>query len=136
MREQEEVAAIPLVEERVSIAKRQVESERLEVRISVHEREERVQVELAHDEVEVERVPRNVAVSELPSVRHEGNTTIIPVVEEVVVLEKRMVLVEEIHVRRVSATTTEHVPVVIRSEQATIDRDNAGRRARAGREEQ
>jgi uncharacterized protein (TIGR02271 family) len=136
MREQEEVAAIPLVEERVSIAKRQVESERLEVRISVHEREERVPVELAHDEVEVERVPRNVAVSELPSVRHEGNTTIIPVVEEVVVLEKRMVLVEEIHVRRLSATTTEHVPVVIRSEQATIDRDNAGRGAGAGREEQ
>jgi uncharacterized protein (TIGR02271 family) len=122
MSELEEVAAIPLVEERVSIAKRQVESERLEVRISVNEREERVPVELAHDEVEVERVPRNVAVSEPPSVRYEGNTTIIPVVEEMVVLEKRLVLVEEIHVRRVTATATEHVPVTIRSEQASIDR--------------
>ncbi|HEX8214094.1 MAG TPA: DUF2382 domain-containing protein [Allosphingosinicella sp.] len=133
MREQEEVAAIPLVEERVSIAKRQVESERLHVRIAVHEREERVPVELAQDEVEVERVPRNVAISELPLVRHEGNTTIIPVVEEVVVLEKRMVLVEEIHVRRVTATTTEHVPVVIRSEEASIDRQSAESRGPAGR---
>ena len=125
MREQEEVAAIPLVEERVSITKRQVESERLEVRISVTEREERVPVDLAQDQVEVERVPRNVAVSEVPSVRHEGNTTIIPVVEEVVVLEKRMMLVEEIHVRRVTSTTTEHVPVLIRSEQASIGRESA-----------
>ena len=136
MREQEEVAAIPLVEERVSIAKRQVESERLQVRISVTEREEQVPVELAHDEVEVERVPKNVPVAELPSVRHEGNTTIIPVVEEVVVLEKRMVLVEEIHVRRVTSTTTEHVPVVIRSEQASIDRESADSRAAAGQEAQ
>lgn len=134
MREQEEVAAIPLVEERVSIAKRQVESERLHVRISVNEREERVPVELAHDQVEVERVPRNVPVSELPLVRHEGNTTIIPVVEEVVVLEKRMVLVEEIHVRRVTATTTEHVPVLIRSEQASIDRERADGSPDSGKE--
>jgi uncharacterized protein (TIGR02271 family) len=135
MREQEEVAAIPLVEERVSIAKRKVESERLQVSISVNEREERVPVELAHDEVEVERVPRNAAVTEMPSVRHEGNTTIIPVVEEVVVLEKRLVLVEEIHVRRKTSTTTEHVPVVIRSEQASIDRGSAEGRVSAGREE-
>jgi uncharacterized protein (TIGR02271 family) len=134
MREQEEVAAIPLVEERVSIAKRQVESERLQVRISVTEREEQVPVELSQDEVEVERVPRNVPVSETPSVRHEGNTTIIPVVEEVVVLEKRLVLVEEIHVRRVTSSTTEHVPVVIRSEQASIDRESADRGPAAARE--
>jgi uncharacterized protein (TIGR02271 family) len=136
MREQEEVAAIPLVEERVSIARRQVESERLQVRISVHEREESIPVELAHDEVEVERVPRNVPVSELPMVRHEGNTTIIPVVEEVVVLEKRLVLVEEIHVRRVSSATTEHVPVTIRSEQASIDREAADSRPAARQGEQ
>jgi uncharacterized protein (TIGR02271 family) len=119
----EEVAAIPLVEERLSIAKRQVEAGRLRVRISVEERDERVPVEVAHDEVEVERVSKNVAVSELPGVRLEGNTTIIPVVEEVVVVEKRLVLVEEIHVRRKIATTTQEVPVTLRSEQASIERD-------------
>ena len=63
MAEQEEVAAIPLVEERLTIDKRQVETERLRVRIAVEEREELVPVQLSHDEVEVERVPRNVPVS-------------------------------------------------------------------------
>src|SRR5688500_9033836 len=103
MAKQEEVAAIPLVEERISIEKRQVEAGRLQVNVSVKEREELIPVELQHDELTIERVPRNVPVSELPSVRHEGNLTIIPVVEEEVVVEKRLVLVEEIHVRRVTA---------------------------------
>jgi uncharacterized protein (TIGR02271 family) len=92
------------------------------VRVSVTEREERVPVTLAHDEVEVERVPKNVAVTELPSVRLEGSTTIIPVVEEVVVMEKRLMLVEEIHVRRKAGSSTEEVAMRLRSEQASIDR--------------
>lgn len=121
MSKQEEVAAIPLVEERLTVGKRQVETGRLRIRISVEEREERVPVELAHDEVEVERIPKNVAVSELPGVRLEGNTTIIPVVEEVVVVEKRLVLVEEIHVRRKIATTTQEIPMTVRSEQASME---------------
>jgi uncharacterized protein (TIGR02271 family) len=123
MAEEQEVAAIPLVEERVSVGKRQVETGRYRVRITVEEREERVPVELSHDEVEIERVPRNVAVQELPSVRLEGTTTIIPVVEEVVVVEKRLVLVEEIHVRRRSSVATEEVPIRVRAEQAAIERD-------------
>ena len=122
---QQEVAAIPLVEERLSIEKRQVEASRLRVRISVEEREERVPVTIAHDEVEVERVPKNLPLNELPSVRLEGNTTIIPVVEEVVVVEKRLVLVEEIHVRRKTGSSTDEIPVILRSEQALIERGGA-----------
>lgn len=123
MAEPEEVAAIPLVEERVSVAKRQVESGRLRVRISVEEREELVPVELAHDEVEIQRIPKNVPLSELPGVRLEGNVTIIPVVEEVVVVEKRLMLVEEIHVRRTTGKDVQEIPVSLRSESAAIERD-------------
>ena len=125
MAEEQQVAAIPLVEERVVVGKRQVETGRYRVSVSVEEREEKVPVELAHDEVEIERVPKNIALNELPSVRLEGTTTVIPVVEEVVVVEKRLVLVEEIHVRRKSTTSTEEIPVHIRAEQARIERTDA-----------
>ncbi len=125
MAEEQEVAAIPLVEERVSISKRQVETGRYRIRIGVEEREEQVPVELAHDEVEIERVAKNIPLQELPSVRLEGSTTVIPVVEEVVVVEKRLVLVEEIRVRRKTATKTEQVPVTIRSEQAFVEQEPA-----------
>lgn len=122
MAEEQEVAAIPLVEERVTVTKREVETGLLRIQVSVEERQDSVPVELSHDEVEVERVPVNKAVSQLPSVRLEGSTAIIPVVEEVVVVEKRLILVEEIHVRRKSVAETRQIPVVLRSEQVRIDR--------------
>jgi uncharacterized protein (TIGR02271 family) len=122
MTEEQEVAAIPLAEERVSVTKREVETGRLRIQVSVEEREDAVPVELSHDEVEVERVAVNKAVSHLPSVRLEGSTTIIPVVEEVVVVEKRLILVEEIHVRRKSVAETQQIPVRLRSEQVRIER--------------
>jgi uncharacterized protein (TIGR02271 family) len=126
MASEQQLAAIPLVEERLSIEKKEVEAGRLRVRVSVDEREERVPVTLTHDEVVIERVPKNIPLSELPSVRLEGNTTIIPVVEEVVVVEKRLMLIEEIHVRRKAASSTEEVAVTLRSEQASIERDGTG----------
>jgi uncharacterized protein (TIGR02271 family) len=122
MTDQQEVAAIPLAEERVVVSKREVETGRLSVRVSVDSRQENVPVELSANEVEIERVVINKAVTQLPSVRLEGSTTIIPVVEEVVVLEKRLVLVEEIHVRRKTTTETRQVPVTIKSEHVQIDR--------------
>jgi uncharacterized protein (TIGR02271 family) len=122
MTEEQEVAAIPLAEERVSVTKREVETGRLRIQVSVEERQDMVPVELSHDEVEVERVAVNKAVSHLPSVRLEGSTTIIPVVEEVVVVEKRLILVEEIHVRRKSVAETRQLPITLRSEQAQIHR--------------
>lgn len=121
MTDEQEVAVIPLVEERISVTKREVETGRHRIRVSVEERQEMVPVDLSHDDVEIERVPMNKTVTQLPSVRLEGSTTVIPVVEEVVVVEKRLVLVEEIHVRRRSETRTEQIPVTIRSEQAHID---------------
>ena len=126
MNSKEEVAAIPLVEERVVVEKRQVEAGRLRVRIVVDEREELVPVVLAHDEVEIERVPKNIPVSELPGVRLEGSTTIIPVVEEMVVVEKRLVLVEEIHVRKKPGSSTPQVPVRLKFEQAEFESEEAG----------
>jgi uncharacterized protein (TIGR02271 family) len=132
MTETEEVAAIPLVEERVEVGKKRVESGRVKVRVAVDAREEMVPAELSRDEVEIRRVPRNQAVSELPAVRLEGDTTIIPVVEEQLVVEKRLVLVEEIHVVRRTRTAVEEIPVTLRSERAEIERD--GRDVRQGAE--
>jgi uncharacterized protein (TIGR02271 family) len=133
MKEAEEVAAIPLVEERLEIGKRQVESGRVKVRVAVDAREEMVPAELRHDEVEIRRVPRNVAVTELPGVRLEGDTTIIPVVEEQLVVEKRLVLVEEIHVVRRTKTAVQEIPVTLRSERAEIEREERNVPEGAGR---
>jgi uncharacterized protein (TIGR02271 family) len=126
MAEQEEVASIPLVEERIDVSRKEVETGRLRVRISVDEREEQVAAELARDEVEIRRVPKNQALTEIPGVRTDGDVTIIPVVEEQLVVEKRLVLVEEIHVVRKSETERREIPVTLRSERADIEREREG----------
>lgn len=123
MKDAEEVATIPLVEERLEVGKRQVESGRVKVRIEVDSKAQAVPAELSHDEVEIRRVPLNLPLSELPAVRLEGDTTVIPVVEEQLVVEKRLVLVEEIHVVKRSRTAVEDIEVVLRSERAEIERE-------------
>jgi uncharacterized protein (TIGR02271 family) len=122
MTDEQEVAAIPLVEERVSVEKREVETGRYRIKVRVEKRQDMVPAELSHDEVEIERIPMNQTLTQLPSVRLEGSTTVIPVVEEVVVMEKKLVLVEEIHVRRKTNVRTEQIPVTLRAEQADIER--------------
>ena len=120
----DQVAAIPLVEERLSIAKREVESGRVRIRVTVEEREETVTEHLSRDDLQIERVPRNVRLTEVPHVRLEGSTTIVPVVEEVLVVEKALVLVEEIHICRRSVSEPTQIPVTLRSEQASIERES------------
>jgi uncharacterized protein (TIGR02271 family) len=119
-----EVATIPLVEERLQVGKREVESGRLRIRVDVSEREERVIQDLERDEVTIERVPRNERLTEIPHVRLEGSVTVIPVVEEVVVVEKALMLVEEIRIHRASATERADIPVTVRSEEAFVERED------------
>jgi uncharacterized protein (TIGR02271 family) len=121
----EEIAAIPLVEERMSVSKRQVESGRVRVHVAVEERQETIAQQLAHDDVQIEHVPKNVRLTEMPHVRLEGSTTIIPVVEEVVVVEKALVLVEEIHIRRCTTSEQVEIPVTLRRERASVQRDSS-----------
>jgi uncharacterized protein (TIGR02271 family) len=122
-REQTEV--IPLVEEHLSVGKREVERARVRVHVQVNQREELVRQELARDDVTIERVPQNVRLTDIPQMRTEGTTTIIPIVEEVLVTEKMLVLVEEIHIHRRLTTETHEIPVMLRSEHAEVQRDAA-----------
>jgi uncharacterized protein (TIGR02271 family) len=92
--------AIPLVEERVTIDKRVVETGRVRIRSVVDEKLVRVSEELERDDVVIERIAINREVTEPPRSREEDGVLIVPILEEVVVLEKRLVLKEELHIHR------------------------------------
>ena len=57
-------------------------------------------VDAMMDDVTIKRVEVNRQVASAPVPRHEGDTLVIPVVEEVIVTEKRLMLREEIRVTR------------------------------------
>jgi stress response protein YsnF len=122
MRNKEQDVAIPLVEEHVSLSKREIKT-RLKVRTRLEQGEEIVRTELFRDEVEIKRVPMNLDISQVPEIRHVGGTTIVPVVEEVLVVEKKLVLVEEIHLSRVSSTENVAQPVPVFRQRVEIERE-------------
>ena len=78
--------------------------------------------EADQEEVEIERVPINRPVEGPVPIRYEGDTMIVPLLEEVVVVEKRLILKEELHVRKRHTTAPKPQKVVLRSEQVEVER--------------
>lgn len=113
---------VPVAEERLRVEKRDVASGRVRVETRTDTVEELVSVSLDSDLVEVQRVPVGRTVTAPPPIRTEGGVTIVPVLEEVLVVEKRLILKEEVHlVRRVQSETHE-VPVTLRKQHAVVSR--------------
>jgi uncharacterized protein (TIGR02271 family) len=90
----------------------------------VRERTELVDEPVIREQVEIERVPIGKVVGVMPPRREEGDTLVIPVVEEQLVVERRLVLKEEIRVRKVRTTERHRETVTLRSEEAEIVRSD------------
>jgi stress response protein YsnF len=117
---------IPLVEESACIGKRQVVTGHLRVRTITDTVEELAHTSVQRDNVEVTRVPIDRVVETAPGIRTDGNVTIVPVLEEVLVVEKRLVLKEELYIRRRVETETVEVPVILRKQRAVVERESQG----------
>jgi uncharacterized protein (TIGR02271 family) len=113
---------IPLVEETATVDKRQVVTGRVRVQTVTDTIEELAHADVRRETVEVNRVPIDKVVETAPEIRTDGDVTIIPVVEEVLVVEKRLVLKEELHIRRRLRTETVEVPVTLRKQRAIVER--------------
>jgi uncharacterized protein (TIGR02271 family) len=113
---------IELAEETLSVSKRRVETGRVRVRIRTESEETQANASLFDQDVDISRVPIGRDVTEVPAVRQEGDVTIYPVLEEVLVVEKRLVLKEEVHVRRVVSQTEVSQPVTLRRQWADVER--------------
>ena len=112
--------SIPVVEERLNIDKQLVETGKFRIRKTVTEENVSETVPAYQENVRIERVELNQYVDAAPEVRTEGLTTIIPVVKEVLVVEKRLMLVEEIHVTRQGDEVNVEVKDRIRKEHVEI----------------
>jgi len=119
----EDQIVVPLVEEGLVVNKQWAEAGEVVIRKEIETRTETVPVELAHEEVDVARVAVNrvLGQGETAEPRQEGDTLIIPVVEEELVVMKRLVVREEVHVTKRRATRREEVSEQVRSEQVRVE---------------
>jgi stress response protein YsnF len=111
---------IPVHEEEARISKRTLER-RARIDKKVHTRTERVEAVLRRVRPAIERIPVNREVPAIPAIRHEGDTLVIPVVEEVLVVERRLMLREEVRVRSQEIVEPFRQDVSLRAEQVVID---------------
>jgi uncharacterized protein (TIGR02271 family) len=119
---------VPVVEEAAVVHKERVVTETVRLHKHVHEHEEVVDVPVQTEAVEVERVPVGRWVDAPVEVRREDDTTVYPVVEEVLVVEKRLRLVEEVRVTRRQETRRVQERVGLRREEIVVERDAAAPR--------
>ena len=122
----EEQVVVPVVAEKLDVQKRKVERGGVRIRKIVHEHEELVDEPLIREEVNVKRVPINRVVDGPVPVRHVGDTMIISLLEEVLVVEKRLMLKEELHITKAEVETFRPQRVMLRTEEARIERVGDG----------
>jgi len=112
---------IPVLQETVRVSKREVETGRVAVHKTVTERDETVEMLLKRTDLAVERIPVNRVVTEVPASRQDGDTLIIPIMEEVLFVEERLVLKEELHIRKATSERLAREVVRLRTEHAEIE---------------
>lgn len=114
--------AISVVKEEMTINKKKKITGAVRLETIVHKDEMTVDEPLRVEEIHVERVPVDRWVDGPVAVRQEGDTTVVSVLAEVTVVEKRLKVVEE--VRLTKRTTTRRSPerVVLRREEAIVER--------------
>lgn len=115
---------LQVVTETATLEKRDVLTGRVRVSTRTETVNELVTATLERSDVDVRRVTIDREVDAIPEVRTEGDVTIIPVIEEILVIEKRLMLREEIHLRQTTTVQSVDVPVSLRKQKAVIERDD------------
>ena len=120
---------LPIIQEHATARVRMVDTGRgVRLHKTVSEHTEHIEQTLLREAVSVKRVPLDqiVALSEAPVARQEGDTWIVPIVEEILVVEKRLRIKEEVHITRATHAEPFTDAVVLRSEHVSIERFDEG----------
>jgi uncharacterized protein (TIGR02271 family) len=113
---------VPLHAEDLLISKQRVATEHVHIRTVTREHEEQVGEPLTREVVEIERRPVGKLVESMPPIRQEGDIIIIPVVEEQLVVERRLILKEEVRVTRVRKMEVHRERVITRRQDVEVAR--------------
>lgn len=125
-----ESTVLPEIREEMTVEKKTVEAGGVRVVREVVHRVEEYDAELRQQHIHIVRLPIGCLLStlEAPPPRIENGTTIISVVEEVLVVEKRLRLIEEVHITVDEQKRYQSGEVELREEKLNVERfDSDGR---------
>jgi len=122
--ERAEELTVPLVAETLDVDVQEQTTGRVRVSVRNEKIEQRIEETLSNVSARVERIPigRELdAGEEIPGPRMEDGVSIVPVLEERLVIEKRLVLVEEVRIESVTETQSVSAPITLRRQQLEIE---------------
>jgi uncharacterized protein (TIGR02271 family) len=118
-----EEMVVPVIEETAVVYKERVVTDRVRLHKRVQATREVLDIPVQTESLEVERVAIGRWIEAPTGIRQEGDTTVYPVLEEVLVVEKRLRLVEEVRVTRRRATRQVREEVSLRREEILVEHD-------------
>ncbi|MFQ8433670.1 YsnF/AvaK domain-containing protein [Amaricoccus sp. W119] len=125
MSEDDRTTIIPLVEETATVSVQDAVIGRVRVSTTTETIEEVVRQNLRTMSAAVVRKPINRTLDQgeaPPGPRTEGDVMIVPIFEEILIVEKRLVLREELHITQHLTTERVEVPMELRRQQARVER--------------
>jgi uncharacterized protein (TIGR02271 family) len=114
---------VRLHEEALDVSRETLTTGRVRVETVTSTRDEFVNEMVTTHEAQVERVPIGKFIDAAPPIHEDGDVTVIPLIEEVLVIERRLFLREEIRIRRFATTKLHQETVALRRQEAVIQRE-------------
>jgi len=129
---------LPVIEEQAHVEKRLVDRGYIEIRKIVVTEQVMIPVELRREVIEVRRVDAQEArepIDDAPGAPapFEPGVIRIPVLREMAVIQKDVVVTSEIVVKRTSVSEQQEIPVSVRRERVSVDRHDQSQTADPGR---
>ncbi|MFH8133240.1 DUF2382 domain-containing protein [Pantoea osteomyelitidis] len=115
---------LKLAEEQVTLSKQKVVDGRVTVTRFTSEHDEVINTLLNKEKVEVEHVAKAQRVESMPDIREEDGVLIVPVVEEEVEVIRKLVLKEELHIRKVQESVPFQEVVTRRKQHVKVEKDD------------
>ncbi len=108
--------------EEAALTVQQIARSKVQVRTRFDTVEQIVEAPVMREELIIEHIPRNQSIQgDLPQIREENGVQIIPILEEVLVSRKQLLLREEVRISK--RRVTENIPqaITLRYEVADIE---------------
>ena len=121
----QEPIKVPVYQEEAWVEKRVVDTGRgVRIHKTVAEHPYQIDERLLREDVEVRRVPvdRIVTHDQAPTTRYEGETLVVPILEEVLVVERRLRIKEELRITKARREEHHAETVMLKSEQVSVER--------------
>lgn len=112
---------IPLIADELSVTRIDVITDRLRVSTKTEEQQVLVEDVVERGELHIARFAVDRPVTVAPEPRQEGDTLIVSVVEERLVVEKRLFVIEEVRITRTTKTERVEIPETVRRMTATFE---------------